>query len=101
MSPRIALTVLAVAATQVACGSLFGRNTSSAGMGPARCVAANAKQYLGQEVEVHTVDEARAYAGAMRSRVIRPGQPVTMDADPLRLNVELGPDGRIRRLRCG
>jgi hypothetical protein len=100
MSPRIVFAVLIVAATQVACG-MFSRGTSASGMGAARCVAANAKDYLGQEPDPRTVDEARAHAGAMRSRVIRPGQPVTMDADPLRLNVDVGPDGLIRRLRCG
>jgi hypothetical protein len=70
-------------------------------MGPARCTAANAKQYLGQELDAHNADDARAYAGAMRSRVIKPGEPVTMDVDPLRLNVELDENGRIHRLRCG
>lgn len=101
MSPRIVIAVLTVAATQVACGSLFGRSTSAAGMGPARCVAANAREYLGRALDSHTVDNARAHAGAMRSRVIRPGEAVTMDSDPLRLNVELDPGGRIQRLRCG
>jgi Peptidase inhibitor I78 family len=90
-----------VALTQAACGSLSRGGTSSAGMGPARCTAANAKQFLGQEMDAHNVDDARAYAGALRSRVIRPGEPVTMDVDPLRLNVELDQNGRIHRLRCG
>lgn len=93
--------LLAVALTQVACGSLFGRGTSSAGIGPARCTAANAQDYLGREFDAHTADEARAHAGAMRSRVVKPGEPVTMDSDPLRLNLELDSSGRIHRLRCG
>jgi hypothetical protein len=100
MSSRIAFALLAVAATQAACGML-GANTSSAGIGPAHCTAAGAKEYLGQEVDAHNVDDARAHAGALRSRVIRPGEPVANDVDPLRLNVELDPTGRIHRLRCG
>jgi hypothetical protein len=80
---------------------MFGGSTSASGVGPARCVAANAKDYLGQELDLRTVDEARAHAGAMRSRVIRPGERVSGDRDPLRLDVELGPDNRIHRLRCG
>jgi len=101
MSIRLISALACVALTQVACGTLFGGGTSSSGMGAAKCTAANAKDYLGQEVDSHTVDNARAHSGALRSRVIRPGDAVTMDVDPLRLNVELGPDGRIHRLRCG
>jgi hypothetical protein len=101
MSPRIVFAFFTVALTQVACGSMFGGGTSSAGMGPARCTAAGAKEYLGQELDAHTVDDARAHAGALRSRVIKPGDRVTMDVDPLRLNVELDQSGRIHRLRCG
>lgn len=29
------------------------------------------------------------------------GDPITMDFSPARLNVELGPDGRIKLFRCG
>ena len=102
MSPRILFAVLTVAATQAACGSLFGPSTSSAGMGPAECRAAGARQFLGQELEPHVVDDARAYAGAMRSRVLKPGDVITRgDVDPLRLTIELNEAGRIRRLRCG
>ena len=98
---KLIYALVAVAVTQAACGSLFGRSTSAAGMGAARCTAANAKGYLGQELNERTVDDARAHAGALRSRIVRPGEPVTMDADPLRLNVETDASGRIRRLRCG
>jgi len=35
------------------------------------------------------------------ARVIRPGQPVTMDYNPLRLNILLDADDRIVGLRCG
>lgn len=102
MSMRTVLALLTVALTQVACGSLFGRNTSTAGMGPAQCRAAGARQFLGQELELHVADDARAHAGAMRSRVVRPGDAVTSgDVDPLRLTIELNEAGRIRRLRCG
>jgi hypothetical protein len=99
MSPRIVVALLAVALTQAACGGYGG--TRSAGMGAARCTAANAKQFLGQELDARNADEARAYAGALRSRIIKPGEPVTMDVDPLRLNVEVDDQGRIHRLRCG
>jgi hypothetical protein len=66
-----------------------------------RCRAAGAESELGKTVDDKVADDARYAAGAMRTRVIRPGQAVTMDADPQRLNIEVDETGRIRRLRCG
>jgi hypothetical protein len=66
-----------------------------------RCRAAGAEAELGKTVDDKVADDARYAAGAMRTRVIRPGQAVTMDADPQRLNIEVDETGRIRRLRCG
>jgi hypothetical protein len=103
MRSRILFTLSIVAIGLAGCssgGGLFG-GTAASGMGAARCTAANAKEFLGQELEGHTVDQARAHAGALRSRVIKPGDPVSAEVDPLRLNVELAPNGRIQRLRCG
>lgn len=34
-------------------------------------------------------------------RIIHPGDAVTMDFSPRRLNVEIGMDGRIAAIRCG
>ncbi|WP_185020828.1 I78 family peptidase inhibitor [Histidinibacterium lentulum] len=34
-------------------------------------------------------------------RVIRPGDAVTMDLRPERINFEIGEDGRIARIFCG
>jgi hypothetical protein len=67
----------------------------------ARCRAAGAQAELGKTVDDQVANEARMAAGAMRTRIIKPGQAVTMDADPLRLNIEVDETGRIRRLRCG
>lgn len=66
-----------------------------------RCRAAGAESELGKTVDDKVADDARYAAGAMRTRIIRPSQAVTMDADPQRLNIEVDETGRIRRLRCG
>ena len=42
-----------------------------------------------------------ATVGERRIRYIAPGDMVTMDFSPARLNVELGEDGRIKLFRCG
>jgi len=50
---------------------------------------------------VPSVEEIRAMGGPQRIRVIRPGQPVTMDHVPVRLNVVVDDDGIVQSLRCG
>jgi hypothetical protein len=99
MIARSILICLAASA-MTACG-MFGASTRSAGIGPAECKAAGARQYLGQAPEERTIDEARAHAGAMRSRVIMPGEMATTDRDPLRLTIEVDARNRIHRMRCG
>lgn len=46
-------------------------------------------------------DEIRETVGHERIRYIAPGDVVTMDLRPDRLNVETGEDGRIKLFRCG
>ena len=91
---RLAISLL-IPLVLAACGSTDPR------MPEPRCRAAGAEAELGKMVNEKVVDDARYAAGAMRTRVIRPGQAVTMDADPQRLNIEVDETGRIRRLRCG
>jgi hypothetical protein len=35
------------------------------------------------------------------TRVLHPGEITTMDHNPERLNVKIGPNGRIKRIYCG
>lgn len=46
-------------------------------------------------------DAIRVAVGHERIRYIEPGDVVTMDLRPDRLNVETGVDGRIKLFRCG
>ena len=46
-------------------------------------------------------DEIAATVGERPIRYYTQGDPITMDFSPARLNVELGPDGRIKLFRCG
>lgn len=46
-------------------------------------------------------EEIRETVGHDRIRYIAPGDVVTMDFRPDRLNVETGDDGRIKLFRCG
>ena len=46
------------------------------------------------------LDQIKARIGDKAIRVINPGDAVTMDFRPDRLNVEAGADGRIKQFRC-
>lgn len=91
---RFAL-ILSATVALAACGSTEPRYPEP------RCRAAGAQAQLGETLDDRVIEEARWAAGAMRTRVIRPGQVVTMELDPQRLNIEVDATGRIRRLRCG
>lgn len=60
---------------------------------------------LARHAGAQATDEVRAAIaatlGERRVRYISPGDAVTMDYAPSRLNVELDAEGRIVRLRCG
>ncbi len=69
--------------------------------GPVRCDAGRAQGFVGREARSGVVQRARTAARARTVRVIRPGQPVTMDFRSDRLNVEVDDRNWIRGVRCG
>ena len=60
------------------------------------CGAAGLASLIGQPVSRFSAQTRQGPA-----RVIRPGQPITMDYNPLRLNVLLDADDRILGVSCG
>ncbi len=71
---------------------------ASSGLG---CHAAGAASVLGNSLDEHTLQEALRGSGALRSRVIQAGGVASPDVDPMRLNIQVDADGRIRRMVCG
>lgn len=59
------------------------------------CPAADLQHLIGQTYNVDLIDHDG------RLRVIRPGQPVTMDYIPNRLNVSISQHRLILRITCG
>lgn len=76
-------------------------NTASMGASESVCRAAGAQAVLGRPFNDMTEAEALRASGGLRTRVIPPGGVVTMDHDPMRLNIELDAAGNIHRMRCG
>jgi hypothetical protein len=66
-----------------------------------QCGAGKLGRYLNLLPTSDAMSDIRAAVGERPIRTIRPGDAVTMDFAPGRLNMELGGDGRIKRFRCG
>lgn len=79
--------------------------TTRIGPGPkpdaGMCNAAAARGLAGRTATEELVAEALRLTNARQSRVIEPGMMVTMDYSADRLNIYVGPDGRVERLACG
>jgi len=63
------------------------------------CNADAAQSFVGKPASA--AEQARVASGARAMRLIRPGQAVTMDYRPDRLNVELDASDSIVKLSCG
>lgn len=65
------------------------------------CSPGSAQRFVGQPASAANVEAARAAAAAGTVRVISPGQAVTMDYRPDRLNIDVDAQRVIIKLRCG
>ena len=73
--------------------------SSMLGMGDDPCKAGTVEHLIGAPLPSEA--ELAQIEGPKRIRVIRPGDAVTMDHMPVRLNIEVDEDDIVRRLRCG
>lgn len=78
-----------------------GVDARTMGINQASCRAAGAERVLGQKADEHVIEQALALSGGLRTRVIRPESPLSTASDPMRLNIEVDAEGRIRRMVCG
>ena len=65
------------------------------------CSGEAAASLIGQPATSALAAKALSVTGARTIRWTRPGQPVTMDYRPDRLNIELDAENRMQRFRCG
>jgi hypothetical protein len=65
------------------------------------CGADRLGDYLNLLPTSDAMDKIRDTVGHDRIRAINPGDVVTQDLRPDRLNIEIGVDGRIKHFRCG
>lgn len=64
------------------------------------CGAEQYGAYVGQPASDEVIGAITQSRGDKAMRVVRPGQPVTMDYRPDRLNVQIGDDGKIKGFAC-
>ncbi|QHQ29855.1 putative secreted protein [Xanthomonas albilineans] len=65
------------------------------------CDASQAQGLVGQAAEPALLDQARSDTGAKSMRVLKPNQPVTMEFNGERLNIEVDAKNQITGVRCG
>lgn len=65
------------------------------------CNAEGARWAIGQGVDDEVVNRILRDTGSRDARVLRPGQPATMDYRQDRVNVDVNDRGAITGLRCG
>lgn len=73
----------------------------SASTSTAQCNADAAQAVVGSLATAEATERAQALAGVETIRVIGPGQPVTQDFNPARLNFETDAGNTIVAVRCG
>ena len=68
---------------------------------PMQCDADRARWAIGREATADVVDEVRAATRSEHVRVIHPGQAVTMDFSPVRVNIHVNERNAITSVTCG
>ncbi|MGI8561135.1 MAG: I78 family peptidase inhibitor [Luteimonas sp.] len=65
------------------------------------CNADAARGMIGKTATADVVEQARIAAEAQIARTLKPGQMVTMEYHPSRLNIDVDDANRITNVRCG
>lgn len=68
---------------------------------PGSCDATQVQWTVGKAIGEAETEQARKDAGAATVRVLKPGQPVTMEFNGTRLNIEVDDKGVGVSARCG
>lgn len=68
---------------------------------PGTCAVEGLSRFVGRPGTPELGERARRRSGAARLRWIRPGDMVTMDFSPQRLNIHLDARNRVESFACG
>ena len=101
MQKRPFLKALLAGALLAGCASSPQQDSAGAAKGDGRCNAEPVQYLLEERITTDLAERARIESGAAQLRVTHPNQPVTMDYNPQRLNIDIDDDDIIIRLSCG
>lgn len=66
-----------------------------------RCESRSINNYIGQQATSERVEQMRRESGAQTVRTLRPHDPITLDYNPYRLNINIDDDLLIKSVACG
>ncbi|MFV3306688.1 I78 family peptidase inhibitor [Pseudomonas sp. NY15181] len=101
---RVTLLSLFAVAALAGCSA---KDTSSDAASPspsapsASCDAKAAQALIGKIIDPTLTEQARRDAGASVARVLRPHQPVTMEYNSQRLNIDVDDRQVVQQVNCG
>ena len=99
---KAALSALALAFGLAGCGTIGWFPPIAPEQPPAgTCDARHLSRLVGRPGTPELGAEAQRRSGAARLRWIRPGDMVTMDLSPQRLNIHLDAQNRVDHFACG
>jgi len=87
-------------------GSSYGSPTgayggSAMGAGGSTCDAQSVQNMIGKTLTNETTEQARTGSHSAKVRVLKPGQVMTMEYDPSRINLITDKNNALTALRCG
>lgn len=101
MLRSLQLSTLLACALLAACSSNPEKNADASPQASGRCNADAVQNLVDERITTELAEQARVKAGAQFLRVTYPNQPVTMDYNSQRLNIEIDDGDIILRLNCG
>jgi len=99
--PAVAATALVLGACTVVPITPLPPPTTVPPPGIGTCNAEGAAFAIGQVATANLVEAARRGAGAASARTLRQGQPVTLEYNGSRLNLEISGANVVTAVRCG
>jgi len=78
-----------------------GYGGSAMGSGGTSCDAQSVQNMIGKTLTNETTEQARTGSHSAKVRVLKPGQVMTMEYDPSRINLITDKNNALTALRCG
>ncbi|OWT76813.1 hypothetical protein CEY04_12380 [Achromobacter sp. HZ28] len=78
-----------------------GYGGSAMGGGGSTCDAQSVQNMIGKTLTNETTEQARTGSHSAKVRVLKPGQVMTMEYDPSRINLITDKNNALTALRCG